>query len=636
MSTARLVLFTMLIMLIVLYMFAILMIVCYGDEARIESDSLHYYYFGGILNAMISGWQLLTFDDWNTLFDVTRKDHPWIAGLVFVPTMVLGLMLMNMAVGVMCASAVQLVTRSQKEGQYEGLLNFIKCMGDLADLMKEDLKSETLLQETLEKVLNKPLRSKKSIYDSRHEGKLMNQISSEAIKKATRPEYVDKVKKIFFRSKLQPDMIKHVFEKVDYERQGFLNINTFIIGALILKEDLAKLDVFASSSALRQMRSKCMEVSYKLATCHNRMEVLLQEMCALIYRDDFDEKLIKKPINADVSKDYFRLERGALEALNRLAEYKGTGALPTIKAMGRLQTFHGTGKVRAKHQDGFDDANIFLLEGLHTQLRKEVDYGDIIIIEQTLGGRGAVGKKKTTERKVIPLPVVAVLSDTLVKVKMDHMAEVDRIAYEHFFVARQTPDSNTNDYSGTTLVQVPKNSFQPNVSQAVFEWDLQSKIKLRSKLEELEEMAQAKTSMQATTSMSHGTKERIVELQMEENRLLTEHYKYLMEKVHYLHNRSILFDCFQMWLKPEKRRMTNPNPSLGKPVVQPQESDYSTASDRPLLGTRPATTPTQNDDRTLGSILGISASGNLATTPANQSNLRSEAQVDGSLQQLDV
>merc|ERR1740138_812062 len=115
------------------------------------------------------------------------------------------------------------------------------------------------------------------------------------------------MKHMFNRAHLQPLMIKHVFEKVDYERQGFVHVNTFIVGALILKEDLAKLDVFASSTALRHMRGKCLEVSQKLIICHNKMEILIQEMCCLIYRDDYDEKISKKPINPAVSKGFFRL-----------------------------------------------------------------------------------------------------------------------------------------------------------------------------------------------------------------------------------------------------------------------------------------------------------------------------------------
>jgi len=582
MSTARLVLFTMLIMLIVLYMFAILMIVCYGDEARVPSDSVHYHYFGGLLNAMLSGWQLLTFDDWDTLFDLARKDYPLTCAFVFLPTMVGGLMLMNMAVGVMCASAVSLVTRASRENQYEALLLFIESMGELANLLQNELGTQTLLQEMVEAVLDIALRPKKTMHDSRHEGALMKETSPAMIARGTQPEFVDKLRKIFRKARLQPVMIKHVFEKVDYERQGFVHINTFIIGALILKEDLAKLDVFASSTALRHMRAKCMEVCHKLVVCHNKMEILLQEMCCLIYRDDYDEKISKKPLNKNVSKDYFRLGADAKTALARLADWRGEGPLPTLKSMGRMNTLHGTGKLRNAGMDGFDESST-ILEGRSTQLRKEVDFGDIIIIEQTIGGgdgKGKDGDHGHGERKVIPLPVTAVLSDTSVKVRVDRMVEVDKAQFEHFYVVRNTTEdkSKKKGDGAATLVQVPKAHFEPTVSQAVFEWDLTTKMKLRSKLEELEEQAIAENTDAPSNaqSFSHGTKERIVELQQQENQTLLKHYASLQQKIVYLIDRSIVFRHYQVW---KAQLFERKEQGLGQPVGdKPTASMMSSAT----------------------------------------------------------
>jgi len=540
----------------------------------------HYHYFGGLLNAMLSGWQLLTFDDWDTLFDLARKDYPLTCAFVFLPTMVGGLMLMNMAVGVMCASAVSLVTRRAGENQYEALLVFISAMGDLVNLLQTELNTQTLLQEMIEAVLDISLRPKKTMHDSRHEGALMKETSQQMIDAGMQPDFVDKLRRIFQRAKLQPVMIKHVFEKVDYERQGFVHVNTFIIGALILKEDLAKLDVFASSTALRHMRSKCLEVCHKLVLCHNKMEVPLQEMCCLIYRDDYDEKMSKKPVNTNISKDFFRLGPEAREALRRLAEWRGEGPLPTLKSMGRMNTMHGTGKLRNMGMDGFDESST-VLEGRSTQLRKEVDFGDIIILEQTSNAAdkhedGGEGGHTGGDRKVVPLPVTAVLSDTMVKVRVDRNAELDKNSFEHFFIVRNTAEEKHKSKAelAATLVQVPKAHFEPTVSQAVFEWDLSTKMKLRSKLEELEESALAEMDEEADQSMSHGTKERIVELQQQENATLLKHYQGLQQKVVYLIDRSLVFRHYQAWKQAWaggefRGKRGGPSSGLSRPMGAP-------------------------------------------------------------------
>jgi hypothetical protein len=354
-------------------------------------------------------------------------------------------------------------------------------------------------------------------------------------------------------------MIKHLFEKVDYERQGFVHVNTFVVAALILKEDLAKLDVFASSTALRQMRGKCLEVCNKLTLCHHRMEVLLQEMCCLIYRDDYEEKISNKPINKRISNDFFRLSPEAKVALNRLADWRGEGPLPSLKSMGRMNTSHGTGKLRNAAAEGQFDENSMMLEGRSTQLRREVDFGDIIIIEQSSGPEEGQGKEdqqdrhhNTGDRRVVPLPVTAVISDTLVKVRIDRMVEIDKHRFEHFYIVRNSADEHRKPGARedvTTLVQVPKAHYEPTVSQAVFEWDLTTKMKLRSKLEELEEQAIAETTNDdpASQTFTHGTKERLVELQQQENQTLLRHYASLQDKIVYLINRSMWFRAFRAW-----------------------------------------------------------------------------------------
>merc|ERR1719353_716764 len=73
-------------------------------------------------------------------------------------------------------------------------------------------------------------------------------------------------------------------------------------------------------------------------------------------------------------------------------------------------------------------------------------------------------------------------------------------------------------------------------------------MKLRSKLEELEERAAADMNADPDQqSLSHGTKERIVELQQQENQALMKHYASLQQKVVYLIDRSIVFRHFHAW-----------------------------------------------------------------------------------------
>merc|ERR1712224_715821 len=97
----------------VMSIFAVLT-VSQGDLAR-DDTTATFYYFGSISRCMITGWQLSTFNNWGAIWDAGTQEVPWF-GMILVGFMVfIGLGIMNISVGVLCESAVNLMQLEREE-----------------------------------------------------------------------------------------------------------------------------------------------------------------------------------------------------------------------------------------------------------------------------------------------------------------------------------------------------------------------------------------------------------------------------------------------------------------------------------------------------------------------------------------
>ena len=61
-------------------------------------------------------------------------------------------------------------------------------------------------------------------------------------------------------------------------------VDDFTKGALVTKEDLAKVELYGCTVALREVRAKCLKMNECILNIHMSLQLVLEEMCAVIHR----------------------------------------------------------------------------------------------------------------------------------------------------------------------------------------------------------------------------------------------------------------------------------------------------------------------------------------------------------------
>eukprot|EP00439_Symbiodinium_sp_Y106_P034641 s3031_g4.t1 len=469
-ETWRQVFWALMLILLLLYAFSIYAVSMIGRDAAQGSTSKSYY--GTLTDSFLTGWQVTTFDRWDEVL-YTSTDNLLHFCMLLLVAVVLGLGLMNMAVGVVCEAAMSLQAKDDADVQRAELIAFLSAMKNLQETCVRELGDQilpaSLMEDAIGLKMNPPLG--RSIAG---QSAMNNQLS---FAQDQLHSFLPKLQEFLGDAGLHRLLVKRVRDKVDHGRTGLVTVDDFTKGALVTKEDLAKVELYGCTVALREVRAKCLKMNECILNIHMSLQLVLEEMCAVIHRknqSNDDGQSASGVMHVDgMEYDPSTLRPEAERAVMEMGKWSGEGSLPQILNMGTLFVSAGTGKIDVSGDE---------VVGFGTAFRAEVQIGDIIIVEPLVAQKhGDFASKKT-----FAMAVTVVLSQTRLKVATfvtdslpDHMV---------FVVARfqkvvQIPPPNT-PFSGMTAHE-PK-QLSPRSSQCWFEWDLKTQKRDMVNLQEAE------------------------------------------------------------------------------------------------------------------------------------------------------
>lgn len=465
-ATAGTIFWTIFMTLMGLYIFALVMFALVG---RAEISSMEEFdseysegiinFFGSLASSFLTGWQLITFDEWSLITNYIFEDpeHVWTVVFIGVIQVTLGCGILKIAVGIMCESAVNLVKVWAEDHQREDLVLFFRNMNSLKSLMMNATGSYILTHRTLEDAMGVKFRTP---YDRDEkvdeEARPFSSVAEEQL-------FLQGVRKFLVAAKLSSDEVKLVFELLDYERWGCLHIDQFIAGALELKEDITKLSIFAMTPLLHYVLKSCAHVSKAAESLHWKMDALLEQFAALIHRANYEHPPMRHHYPAIT-----QFTAKAQKAIEILQTWNGHGPLPAVKRLGKLEMREGTGQVQA-------DAEIVI--GVGTRFRQEVKPGDMIVVENhEFNGRALV--VKTTA-----IMIGSVVTQELMKVQTqadDKNVSPGVKKLSKFKISKKKPTAelgygaNVHDNGSLFEIKTPDDC-TPRTSQHLFEWELHTK-----------------------------------------------------------------------------------------------------------------------------------------------------------------
>ena len=222
----------------------------------------------------------------------------------------------------------------------------------------------------------------------------------------------------------------------------------------MVKEDLAKVELYGCMAALRDVRGKCIKMNDTIVKVHSSLQRVLEEMCAVIHRQYSN---MCPPAVPEAEYDASTLRPEAEKALIEMCKWFGEGSLPHISEMGVLNVSTGTGKITVLGDE---------VVGSGTAFRTEVQAENIILLEPVV-----FQKSGDTTKKSFALAVTAVLSQTRLKIA-SFVAEA--VADHVTFVIAKGSKAKAPETLGfmNNAAVVPKQS--PRSAQHLFEWDLQT------------------------------------------------------------------------------------------------------------------------------------------------------------------
>lgn len=357
---------------------------------------------------------------------------------------------MNITVGVMCEAAISLMQSWNNDLEMVGLLDFFKRMTELYDLCSSRYGDAVITQEILEKATSltfQPKRLSPEIATQLlEETARINEVTKELLEDG---EFMYEFRDLLRHAKLTPETVKLVFESVDYDRIGVMHLDNFIYGALCTKQDVVKLDIFASTTALRAVSNMHSSLAEKMMTCHEKMESVLEEMSALILRKEHEAATPAKDMEERRSMYNGSLSASAAAALKGLGEWEGKGVIPGVKAMGEMYVIAGTGML---------SMNNCLVDGLLTRFRTEVAVGDLIVIEKEHSS-----------------PMVNLVTLVNNQEKMQVKTNICVSEKTKYLIVKRRPLGGDAKKSNVTMDLKLKQNVPPTIAQAFFEWDVQTR-----------------------------------------------------------------------------------------------------------------------------------------------------------------
>jgi len=496
------------LMMLVIYSFGIYMIILtqgrYAPQDGVLAERMGEY-FGGMPEAMLTAWRLTALDDWGTVIitEVTVDPIHAIPSLMLV--IVLGLGLMKMAVGVMCESAISLVRTRQQEQNYRDIVSYIRTMEDLRKLFLETLGTSQIPQEVIEQCLGMKLRPRIEV--AKLHGRSSNDefdMPPKVQEIGTSLEFLQQVYLLLKKANLSPEVVKKIFEKLDYNRHGFITVDDLTRGGLMVKDyDLTKINVFAIAEAICQIREKCKLMDSALRDCHIKLDSLVCNLKTLIYRQRQDNKKIqrrkkrqqeeaaaaqKQRLASEEAYHNMLMMKNAQfdeyvgDALQNLASFRhGSGVkdLPGLRDMGQLHVVRGSGKVELKQASdkAADVIGELDRQGLPTtDFKREFEAGDILLLQlNTISRTGADDKQQ------LALVVSAVHDAFHCRVLKEQKNEFEVRGQSSgavpFVIVKQRKHTRKLGTRSDIKLELdpPLVELSPRSSQRVLDWELQTR-----------------------------------------------------------------------------------------------------------------------------------------------------------------
>eukprot|EP00927_Polykrikos_kofoidii_P057552 TRINITY_DN5169_c0_g2_i1.p1 TRINITY_DN5169_c0_g2~~TRINITY_DN5169_c0_g2_i1.p1 ORF type:complete len:1390 (+),score=225.79 TRINITY_DN5169_c0_g2_i1:191-4360(+) len=354
---------TILVLLILtLFVFGIITTVQFGRNQETPM-------FNNILNSMLTGWQLITFDGWGVIITKTFESGNIVMGILLMVFMFFfGFGLMKMTIGIMCGSSVSLNRTRELDARRREIVGFYSAMGDFQDLADSILGTRVIAQEIFEAAVGIKIQSRKVPVSSSQLISTDNFSFSLAVGKCSAVKVA--LFRIFERAKLTAAEVKQVFEKTDHGRTGFVTIDAFLQSALVLKEDLGKVDIFANSIALANLRRSLSQTNERIRGCFVAVEDVIEDVNALIQRKP------REVFEIGVPSDMKTVRHTTLDALDQLGEIR------------RDREVGGTGRCHVHLGEGKISFNGNVCSGKATNFVETVEEGDVIVWGSASKGEG--------------------------------------------------------------------------------------------------------------------------------------------------------------------------------------------------------------------------------------------------------
>lgn len=472
MATTSTVIWAIVLLLGVLYGYSVYAVTLLGD--KMEEDVELKFLFGTLRDAFLTGWQITTFDQFDNVLPVIMG-LPDMMLAFFGVSVGLGLGLMNIVVGVLSEAAINLGNSQEIEEKQKALVEFLESMKRMRVLCTDDIGEPILASSFIEKALGLQTRPPRQ---GAGQGESDRLLDSYAMDWGESPQFTRKVRSILDQASISPATWKRIVDKVDQMGRGFVDVNDLTQGALVLKEDLAKVELYGFNCAMTDLLRLSDELKRKLVDVHFLTEKMLCQMSTVLLRRPYDAHYwqeAEKHEHEALNPQLLTMKKEAEDALWDLGRWPGIGTLPEILSMGSLSVTAGTGKINV-----IGDKEI---TGNETFFRTEMKDDDHILY--------AVEHQGNTIWYCVFVDTI-MGQDRLKYIGSDPVSSVWNVA---FFIVKATPIEDNQsqtiaDIGNAPLARVvatiPKIQ-EPRSCQQVFEWDLATKHKILqdTKIEEM-------------------------------------------------------------------------------------------------------------------------------------------------------
>jgi len=533
---------------VLVYAFSSTILLVVLDQDGKTSDPQLRQYFGDLYSAMVSGWLLVTFDNWGPIVESVIYDFPGVGILIGVLVGLGGLSAMNIATAVMSEAAVRFSKLYAKKEQVKSLHRFWNQMVELEKVVMERLGAPILSAALIEAATGIKIARRSSW---KEDGPQFDPQVNAALREASilceDPFFIEQLQLIFYEANLQPEFVKLIFERSDSESRGFISIDDFTQGALCTKTDVMKLDILLSNICLRSLRAAVGEVRNKTTRCQQLAGAVLEQACTLIHR--------RSPPPED-AKDKDSVGHILPERLGKVIDdanaWRDDGVLPFIKGTGTVQVVRGTGKLsfqsggatltsaasrRMRDNSGLpsggsrrgggnnSESVVDRAKGIGTLFLEEISLGDYLIVEEPL------------RNQVLCLPVLSIQSNT--HLRCVPSAKAARVEDARFMVARRNAKPKGALVSHHHHGQQHNGTYDPHRFE-----DVTPTVDLHGLLTSSPRTSQAFMTWELETRRQGA--DQVLKLK-KERRVLTLQFEQLVFQIADLHQKDVFGEVIKAW-----------------------------------------------------------------------------------------